>query len=122
MLGITLKRWNKISPKTDFLERNIGRKNGRHISLTTYAERLLQLYDLLEQTQEHAFHILQDETIPLIVSLSATAKFLTLEVGARNQFFGKVASQHIVDSRCIVAVNILDLAHPLHCFDHNAQR
>ena len=31
-----------------------------------------------------------------------------------NQFFGKVASQHIVDSRCIVAVNIQDLAHPLH--------
>ena len=82
-------------------------------SLTTYAERLLQLYDLLEQTQEHAFHILQDETIPLNSLLSATAKF-SLQSSARNQFFGKVASQHIVDSRCIVAVNIQDLAHPLH--------
>ena len=74
---------------------------------------LLQLYDLLEQTQEHAFHILQDETIPLNSLLSATAKF-SLQSSARNQFFGKVASQHIVDSRCIVAVNIQDLAHPLH--------
>ncbi len=68
---------------------------------------------MLEQTQEHAFHILQDETIPLNSLLSATAKF-SLQSSARNQFFGKVASQHIVDSRCIVAVNIQDLAHPLH--------
>ena len=45
--------------------------------------------------------------------LSATAKF-SLQSSARNQFFGKVLSQHIVDSRCIVAVNIQDLSHPLH--------
>ena len=86
-----LEAMNKISPKP-LLERNIGGKNGGGTSLTTYAERLLQLYDLLEQTQEHAFHILQDEMIPLNSLLSATAKF----------------------SRCIVAVNIQDLAHPLH--------
>ena len=107
-----LEAMNKISPKP-LLERNIGGKNGGGTSLTTYAERLLQLYDLLEQTQEHAFHILQDETIPLNSLLSATAKF-SLQSSARNQFFGKVLSQHIVDSRCIVAVNIQDLAHPLH--------
>ena len=107
-----LEAMNKISPKP-LLERTIGGKNGGGTSLTTYAERLLQLYDLLEQTQEHAFHILQDETIPLNSLLSATAKF-SLQSSARNQFFGKVASQHIVDSRCIVAVNIQDLAHPLH--------
>ena len=107
-----LEAMNKISPKP-LLERNIGGKNGGGTSLTTYAERLLQLYDLLEQTQEHAFHILQDETIPLNSLLSATAKF-SLQSSARNQFFGKVASQHIVDSRCIVAVNIQDLPHPLH--------
>ena len=72
-----LEAMNKISPKP-LLERNIGGKNGGGTSLTTYAERLLQLYDLLEQTQEHAFHILQDETIPLNSLLSATAKFSLL--------------------------------------------
>lgn len=33
--------------------------------LTSYAERLLQLYTLLEQTQQRAFEILQDEQIEL---------------------------------------------------------
>ena len=56
--------------------------------LTTYAERLLQLYDLLERTQEHAFHILQDESVPLDSLLTATARF-SLQSSARNQFLGE---------------------------------
>ena len=76
MRGITFEAMNKISPKTALERNNIGGKNGGGTSLTTYAERLLQLFMIcLEQTQEHAFHILQDETIPLNSLLSATAKF-----------------------------------------------
>ena len=92
---------NKISPKP-LLERNIGGKNGGGTSLTTYAERLLQLYDLLEQTQEHAFHILQDETIPLNSPLSATAKF-SLQSSARNQFFGDRKSTRLNSSHNVIS-------------------
>ena len=106
-----LEAMNQISPKP-LLERNTGGKNGGGTTLTTYAERLLQLYDLLEQTQEHAFHILQDENIPLNSLLSATAKF-SLQSSARNQFFGKVTGQNEVDSRSIVSVQIDDLPRPL---------
>lgn len=106
-----LEAMNKISPKL-LLERNTGGKNGGGTSLTTYAERLLQLYDLLEKTQEHAFHILQDEKIPLDSLLTATAKF-SLQSSARNQFFGRVAGQHVVDSRSIVKVDIAEFPAPL---------
>lgn len=50
-----------------------------------YAQRLLQLYDLLEHTQQKAFHILQDENLPLDSVLHATARF-SLQSSARNQF------------------------------------
>lgn len=99
-----LEAMNNISPRP-LLERNIGGKNGGGTALTTYAERLLQLYDLLEKTQEHAFQILQDESVPLDSLLSATARF-SLQSSARNQFFGRVVQQRIVDSRCVVDVNV----------------
>ena len=83
-----LEAMNKISPKP-LLERNIGGRNGGGTALTVYAQRLLQLYDLLEQTQEKAFDILRDEKVPLNSLLSATARF-SLQSSARNQFFGKV--------------------------------
>lgn len=106
-----LEAMNKISPRP-LLERNTGGKNGGGTVLTTYAERLLQLYDLLEKTQEHAFHILQDERIPLESPLSATAKF-SLQSSARNQFFGRVAQQRIIHSRCVVDVNVPALPTPM---------
>lgn len=79
---------NKSSPKP-LLERNIGGKQGGGTYLTPYAERLLQLYELLKQTQERAFSILHDEQIPLDNALIATAHS-SLQTSARNQFFGKV--------------------------------
>ena len=106
-----LEAMNKISPRP-LLERNTGGKNGGGTALTTYAERLLQLYDLLERTQEHAFHILQDESMPLDSLLTATARF-SLQSSARNQFFGRVAQQRIIDSRCVVDVNVQGLPTPL---------
>ena len=70
-----LEAMNKISPKP-LLERNIGGKNGGGTSLTTYAERLLQLYDLLEQTQEHAFHILHKVARAINFSVKSQANIL----------------------------------------------
>lgn len=94
-----LEAMNKISPRP-LLDRNIGGKNGGGTSLTPYALRLLQLYDLLEQTQQRAFEILQDEHIPLDNLLSATARF-SPQSSARNQFFGNIKSlthqQHYYD-------------------------
>ncbi|OOF36526.1 TOBE domain-containing protein [Rodentibacter heidelbergensis] len=106
-----LEAMNKLSP-SPLLERNTGGKNGGGTVLTNYAKRLLQLYDLLEKTQDHAFNILQNETIPLDSLLAATARF-SLQTSARNQFFGKVAYQRMVNSRCIVDVNIEGLKAPL---------
>lgn len=106
-----LEAMNKLSP-SPLLERNTGGKNGGGTVLTHYAKRLLQLYDLLEKTQDHAFNILQDESVPLDSLLTATARF-SLQSSARNQFFGKVACQRMMDSHCIVDVNIEGLPNPL---------
>ncbi|OOF47932.1 molybdenum-dependent transcriptional regulator [Rodentibacter trehalosifermentans] len=106
-----LEAMNKVSP-SPLLERNAGGKNGGGTVLTNYAKRLLQLYDLLEKTQEHAFNILQDESVPLDSLLTATARF-SLQSSARNQFFGKVARQRMMDSRCLIDVDIASLPKPL---------
>lgn len=99
-----LEAMNIISPKP-LLERNIGGKNGGGTALTGYAERLLQLYDLLEKTQEKAFEILQDEQIPLDSLLTATAKF-SPQSSARNQFFGKVVQLIQNGIHCDVVIEI----------------
>lgn len=106
-----LEMMNSISPKP-LLDRNVGGKNGGGTSLTVYAQRLLQLYDLLEQTQQKAFDILQDETIPLDSLLSATARF-SLQSSARNQFFGKVKNLTREDGHCYVEIAIADFPQSL---------
>ncbi|AUI65938.1 MULTISPECIES: TOBE domain-containing protein [Glaesserella] len=106
-----LEAMNAISPKP-LLERNIGGKNGGGTVLTSYAERLLQLYDLLEQTQQKAFAILQDESIPLNSVLSATAKF-ALQSSARNQFLGTVAKLREEDLLCYVEIHIANFSQHL---------
>ena len=107
-----LQAMNEISPKP-LLERSTGGKNGGGTMLTTYALRLLQLYDLLEQTQDKAFQILQDEKIPLNSLLSATARF-SLQSSARNQLFGKV--KYLIDKQinCLVEIEIEHLPKPLY--------
>ncbi len=106
-----LAAMNTISPKP-LLERNVGGKNGGGTALTAYALRLLQLYDLLAQTQEKAFHILQDDTIPLDSLLSATARF-SLQSSARNQFFGNIVKLTEADVHCDVDIAISGLGQPL---------
>ncbi|MGX2967188.1 TOBE domain-containing protein [Ursidibacter sp. B-7004-1] len=99
-----LETMNTISPKP-LLDRNTGGKNGGGTQLTPYAERLLQLYELLAQTQEKAFQILQDEKIPLDSVLSATARF-SPQSSARNQLFGKVIALQNHYGRCDVSIEI----------------
>ncbi|TYA47347.1 LysR family transcriptional regulator [Aggregatibacter actinomycetemcomitans] len=106
-----LEAMNKISPKP-LLERNIGGKNGGGTALTVYAQRLLQLYDLLEQTQEKAFSILKDEKVPLNSLLSATARF-SLQSSARNQFFGIVQALRFEDVHCFVDIELEGFSEPL---------
>lgn len=107
-----LENMNSISPKP-LLERNTGGKNGGGTMLTSYALRLLQLYDLLAQTQQKAFDILQDEEIELTSLLSATAKF-SLQSSARNQLFGKIINLHQQNSHCLVEIAVDDLTQPLY--------
>ncbi|MDD0824586.1 TOBE domain-containing protein [Mannheimia sp. AT1] len=95
---------NKLSPKP-LLERNIGGKQGGGTCLTLYAERLLQLYELLKQTQERAFAILHNEDIPLDNLLVATA-YSALQTSARNQFFGKVSSVKRDGVHAIIGIEI----------------
>lgn len=107
-----LQAMDNISPKP-LLQRNAGGKHGGGTQLTPYAERLLQLYALLEQTQEKAFQILHDDNIPLNSLLSATARF-SLQSSARNQFFGKV--KNIIDKQinCLVEIDLPVLERPLY--------
>ncbi len=106
-----LAAMNDISP-LPLLDRNIGGKNGGGTTLTPYAERLLQLYELLEKTQEKAFQILQDETIALSSILSATAKF-SLQSSARNQFFGNVLKLELEGVNYSVSIQIEGLEQPI---------
>ncbi|WP_424411646.1 TOBE domain-containing protein [Pasteurella sp. PK-2025] len=105
-----LAAMNAISPKP-LLERNVGGKNGGGTELTHYAQRLLQLYDLLEQTQQKAFNILQDESLPLDSLLHATARF-SLQSSARNQFFGNIVNLHYQNIHCFVEIQIKGLPTP----------
>ncbi|PJG85856.1 TOBE domain-containing protein [Conservatibacter flavescens] len=107
-----LQAMNEISP-SPLLERNTGGKNGGGTLLTPYAVRLLQLYDLLEQTQEKAFSILQDENVPLDSLLSATARF-SLQSSARNQLFGRVHNLTFDHATSLVEIKIPTLPHPVY--------
>lgn len=102
-----LEIMNNISPKP-LLERNTGGVKGGGTKLTTYAHRLLKLYQLLEDTQNTAFEILQKEDIPLDSPLFATSLF-SLQSSARNQFFGHVNTLRKEKSHYYVAINIAGL-------------
>ena len=101
----------KISPKP-LLDRSTGGKQGGGTQLTSYADRLLQLYDLLQQTQKRAFEILHEENIPLDNALFATAKS-SLQTSARNQLFGKVSGLKQKDALVWVDVNIDGINEPI---------
>lgn len=99
LAGISYKSaWdavNEMNQLTEHLlvERSTGGKGGGGAVLTTYGQRLIQLYDLLGQIQQKAFDVLQDDTLPLDSLLAAIARF-SLQTSARNQFFGTLESSH----------------------------
>ncbi|QIW16095.1 molybdenum-dependent transcriptional regulator [Pasteurellaceae bacterium RH1A] len=106
-----LDAMNKLSPKP-LLERSTGGKQGGGTQLTAYAQRLLQLYNLLTQLQEKAFSILHQEDQPLDSLLVATAH-ASLQSSARNQFFGKVAQVRLEQGTALVDLQIPGLNQPL---------
>ncbi|WP_413734649.1 molybdenum-dependent transcriptional regulator [Sodalis sp. RH21] len=98
LAGISYKSaWDAISAMNELaeqtlVERATGGKGGGGATLTHYAERLLQLYDLLGQIQQKAFDVLQDDGLPLDSLLAAISRF-SLQTSARNQFFGTVLTR-----------------------------
>lgn len=66
-----------------------GGKGGGGAELTAMGERLLQLYNMLEQIQQRAVAALQDTKVPLESLLGAVSQF-SLQSSARNQYLGQV--------------------------------
>lgn len=81
---------NTLADRT-LVERATGGKGGGGAKITAYGERLIQLYALLEQIQQKAFDVLQDD-VPLGSLLGAIARF-SLQTSARNQLFGTVVQR-----------------------------
>lgn len=89
------------------VERATGGKGGGGATLTSYGKRLIQLYSLLEQIQQKAFNVLQDDSLPLDSLLAAIARF-SLQTSARNQFFATVHEIEPNTIQEIVAIRLND--------------
>ncbi|PHM36034.1 molybdenum-dependent transcriptional regulator [Xenorhabdus innexi] len=93
--GISYKSaWDAINEMNHLadellVERATGGKGGGGAQVTSYGERLIQLYGLLEKIQQKAFDVLKDDSLPLDSLLAAISRF-SLQSSARNQFFGTV--------------------------------
>ncbi|WP_312464876.1 molybdenum-dependent transcriptional regulator [Pantoea endophytica] len=88
-----INEMNQLADKT-LVDRATGGKGGGGAQLTRYGERLIQLFQLMEQIQQKAFDVLQNDSLPLDSLLAAIARF-SLQTSARNQLFGTVlASDH----------------------------
>lgn len=97
LAGISYKSaWDAINEMNHLAERTLveratGGKGGGGAVVTAWGERLLQLYALLEQIQQKAFDVLQDDALPGSL-LGAIARF-SLQTSARNQLFGTVITR-----------------------------
>ena len=82
LAGISYKSaWDAINEMNQLAERTLveratGGKGGGGAQLTRYGERLIELFRLLEQIQQKAFDVLQDDQLPLDSLLAAIARFL----------------------------------------------
>ncbi|MFT5880455.1 MAG: molybdate transport system regulatory protein [Moritella sp.] len=68
-----------------------GGKGGGGAKLTSFGERLLQMYALTEQMQAMVLAALQDQAIPMNNLLDVVAHF-SLKTSARNQLSGKIVA------------------------------
>ncbi|MEM6159965.1 molybdenum-dependent transcriptional regulator [Erwinia sp. P6884] len=97
LAGISYKSaWDAINEMNTLadqmlVERATGGKGGGGARVTPYGERLIQLFALLEQIQQKAFDVLQDD-VPLGSLLGAIARF-SLQTSARNQLYGTVVKR-----------------------------
>ncbi len=111
--GISYKTaWDAIHEMNTLAENpvvqsNTGGKGGGGAHLTAYGERLIQLYQLLEQIQQKAFDNLQKDTLPLNSLLAAIARS-SLQTSARNQLFGTVTTIHNAGPIDLVSVLLSD--------------
>ncbi len=85
-----INEMNSLADRT-LVERVTGGKGGGGAQVTSYGERLIQLFTLLEQVQQKAFDVLQDD-VPLGSLLGAIARF-SLQTSARNQLFGTIVQR-----------------------------
>lgn len=98
LAGISYKSaWDAINDMNGLadqtlVERATGGKGGGGAQLTRYGERLIQLFQLMEQIQQKAFDVLQNDSLPLDSLLAAIARF-SLQTSARNQLFGTVLAR-----------------------------
>ena len=100
-----INEMNQMADET-LVERATGGKGGGGATLTRYGERLIQLFQLMEQIQQKAFDALQQDTLPLDSLLAAIARF-SLQTSARNQLFGTVVSN---DAQQVVQHLMIQLA------------
>ena len=97
MAGISYKSaWDAINEMNTLADRTLveratGGKGGGGAQVTAYGDRLIQLFALLEQIQQKAFDVLQDD-VPLGSLLGAIARF-SLQTSARNQLFGTLVQR-----------------------------
>lgn len=85
-----INEMNTLADRT-LVERATGGKGGGGAKVTPYGERLIQLFALMEQIQQKAFDVLQDDAPPGSL-LAAIARF-SLQTSARNQLFGRVIAR-----------------------------
>lgn len=105
-----INEMNLLADRT-LVERATGGKGGGGAVVTPYGERLIQLYALLEQIQQKAFDVLQDD-VPLGSLLGAIARF-SLQTSARNQLFGTVVSRDPLPVQQHVTVMLADGTTPI---------
>lgn len=85
-----VKDMNSRLPET-VVSSEKGGKGGGGATLTTFGERLLQMYALTDQMQDMVLTALQDPTIPMNSLLDVMAHF-SLKTSARNQLSGKITA------------------------------
>ncbi|MBP2170412.1 molybdate transport system regulatory protein [Erwinia toletana] len=113
LAGISYKSaWDAINEMNQMadrllVERATGGKGGGGAVLTLYGERLIQLFQLLEQIQQKAFDVLQDDQLPLDSLLAAISRF-SLQTSARNQLFGTITERDNLQVQQHVEVLLAD--------------
>lgn len=97
---------NRLSDKPFFITAT-GGKGGGGTTLSDYAIRFIELYDLLTKMQTDAFRILKNETIPLNDVLKVAAK-VSLQTSARNQLYGVIELINLNEISAHVTVLLQD--------------